>query len=89
MVMCYLIQVEDAYELVFYSICNFICFYPKSTTATLYCLTCKCFLSVYNVYFILVFIFILILQMNFLHGLRSLTKFCRYMSKHFLFFCTD
>jgi len=89
MVMRALIQMEDAYELIFFSICNSICFYQKSHTATLYCLTCICFLSVYNVYFILDFIFILILQMIFLHGLRSLTKFCGYISKHFLFFCTD
>jgi len=49
MVMRALIQVEDTYKVIFYPICNFMCFYPKSTTATLYCLTCKCFLSVYNV----------------------------------------
>ena len=39
-----------------YSISNCMCFYPKSHTATLYCLTCICFLSVYTVYFILDFI---------------------------------
>jgi hypothetical protein len=52
-----LIPVEDAYELIFYSICNCMCFSSKSLTATLYCLTCICFLSVYTVYFILDFIF--------------------------------
>jgi len=64
-----------------------MCFYLKSHTATLYCLTCKCFLSVYNVYFILDLIFILILQMNLLYGLGSLTKFCGYVSKLFLILC--
>jgi len=49
--------VEDAYELICYSICNCVCFYPKSHTATLYCLTCLCFLTVCSVYFILDFIF--------------------------------
>jgi len=42
MAMRALIQVEDAYELIFYSICNCMCFYRKSHTATLYCLTCIC-----------------------------------------------
>jgi hypothetical protein len=66
MAMHALIQVEDAYELICYSICNCVCFYPKSHTATLYCLTCVCFLTVCSVYIILDFIFILILQMNLL-----------------------
>jgi len=66
MAMHALIQVEDAYGLICYSICNCVCFYPKSHTTTLYCLTCICFLSVCSVYFILDFIFILILQMNLL-----------------------
>jgi hypothetical protein len=57
MAMRALIQVEDAYELICYSICNCVCFYPKSHTATLYCLTCLYFLTVCSVYFILDFIF--------------------------------
>jgi hypothetical protein len=52
-----LIQVEDAYELIFYSICSCMCFYPKSHSVTLYCLTRICFFSVYNVYFVLDYIF--------------------------------
>ena len=51
-----LIEVEDAYELIFNFICNCMCFYPTLQAATLYCLTCMCVLSVYSVYFILDFI---------------------------------
>jgi len=51
-----LIQVDDACELIFYSICNCMCFYPRSHTAKLYCLTCICFWSVYSVCFVLDFI---------------------------------
>ena len=56
MAMRALIEVEEACELIFYSMCNFMCFYPKLRTATLYCLTCMCVWSVYSVYFILNFI---------------------------------